>query len=290
MQIGVALPQMAHGLDADRIAAWCRGIEEGPFSSISAGERMTFHNVDGLTLLNAAAALTERVRIFLNVAVVPWHEPVMLAKQLAGLDVLSNGRLDIAVGVGGRADDYRALHSPFEGRHKRLDIGVAELKRLWGGGLAADGVPVGPPMVQPGGPQVLCSGMGPKSLARAARWADGVSGFSLGADADETDRLFASVRNAWTAAERTTAPRLVTGVFVALGPDAQDTLHNFAAEYLAVFGAELADALAKMMRVHSVDTLHRTIAAMSAVGADELILVPASSDPELLVRITDAVQ
>ena len=290
MQIGVALPQMAQGLNADRITQWCRGIDEGPFSSISAGERITFHNVDGFTLMNAAAVLTDRVRIFFNVAVVPWHDPTMLAKQFAGLDVLSNGRLDVAVGVGGRADDYTALNASFNGRHQRLDRGVGELKRLWAGGLAADGAPVGPPMVQPGGPRVLCSGMGPKSLARAVAWADGVSGFSLGADAAETNRLFTAVRAAWTHANRPTPPRLVTGVFVALGPEAQDTLHEFAATYLSVFGPELADALAKMMPVHSVAALERTIAEMAAVGTDELILVPASSDPELLARITDVVQ
>lgn len=287
MDIGVALPQMATGLDAERIRAWCRAIDDGPFSSISVGERITFHNLDGFTLMSAAAALTDRVRIFFNVAVVPWYQPALLAKQFASLDVLSDGRLDVAVGVGGRADDYASLNVPFAARHKKLDESVAELKRLWAGGVAADGALVGPATVQPGGPRILCSGMGPKSLARAAKWADGVSGFSLGADAAETDRLFNSVRDAWDAAERREKPRLVTGVFVSLGPDAQTILHNFASRYLAVFGPELADALANMMPVHTEAALRQVIQQMAAVGADELILVPASSDPELATRLTD---
>ena len=58
----------------------------------------------------------------------------------------------------------------------------------------------------------------------------------------------------------------------------------------AQFATPHTDALAKMMPVHSVKSLQRTIATMNDVGADELILVPASSDPELLARITDAVQ
>ena len=66
MEIGLALPQMTAGLDRDRIRAWCRAIDDGPFSSVSAGERITFDNLDGRTLLAAAAALTDRVRIFFN--------------------------------------------------------------------------------------------------------------------------------------------------------------------------------------------------------------------------------
>ncbi|HEY4331246.1 MAG TPA: LLM class flavin-dependent oxidoreductase, partial [Ilumatobacteraceae bacterium] len=158
MDIGVALPQMATGLDRSRVQAWCRGIDEGPFSSVSAGERITFHNLDGMTLCSAAAALTERVRVFLNVAVAPWHAPAELAKQLATLDVLSDGRAEVALGVGGRQQDYDALGSSFANRHSRVDAAAAELRRLWDGGPAADGTPIGPACVQPSGPPIYCSG------------------------------------------------------------------------------------------------------------------------------------
>ena len=116
MTIGVALPQMATGLDRDRLVAWCRGIDQGPFSSVSAGERITFHNLDGFTLCTAAAALTERVRVLVNVAVLPWHAPALVAKELASMDVVSGGRVELAVGVGGRHQDYDALGSPFRSR------------------------------------------------------------------------------------------------------------------------------------------------------------------------------
>ena len=99
-------------------------VDQGPFSSISAGERITFHNLDGFTLCSAAAAITERVRILVNVAVLPWHAPALVAKELASMDVTSGGRVEVAVGVGGRQQDYAALGSPFAGRHKRLDKAV----------------------------------------------------------------------------------------------------------------------------------------------------------------------
>ena len=109
------------------------GIDEGPYSSVSAGERITFHNPELLVTSTAAAALTERVQVITNIAVLPLHRPAMLAQQLATLDVLAGGRLMVGVGVGGREQDYRALDIPFDGRHERLDAGVAELRRLWSG-------------------------------------------------------------------------------------------------------------------------------------------------------------
>ena len=93
--------------------------------------------------------------------------------------MLSSGRLDVAVGIGGRERDYRAIGSPFVDRHQRLDDAVIEIRRIWRGDERSGAAWVGPPLVQEGGPRVLASAMGPKSLARAARWADGISAFTL---------------------------------------------------------------------------------------------------------------
>ena len=289
MSVGVALPQMATGLDRDRLVAWCRGIDDGPFSSVSAGERITFHNLDGFTLCSAAAALTTRVRVLVNVVVLPWHAPAMVAKELASLDVVSGGRVDVAVGVGGRQQDYAALGSPFSGRHGRLDAAVDEVRRLWSGGAAADGERVGPEPVQAGGPPILASAMGPKSLARAARWASGVSGFTLLGDAGEAARLFRATEAAWVDAGRVDRPRLVTGSFVALGHDAPRTLHDFAETYLRVFSPDLAASLAAAMPLHDASRLVDLLDAIEAEGAHEFIVVPATSDPRMLDALTDAV-
>ena len=289
MTVGVALPQMATGLDRQRLLDWCRGIDQGPFSSISAGERITFHNLDGFTLCSAAAAVTERARILVNVAVLPWHSPALVAKELASMDVVSGGRVEVAVGVGGRRQDYDALGSPFVGRHGRLDAAVHELQRLWSGGAAADGEKVGPSPLQEGGPPILASAMGPKSLARAAQWAVGVSGFTLLGDAKEAARLFRSTENAWTEAGRTDKPRLVTGSFVALGPDASRTLRDFAAAYLQVFSPDLAKSLSEAMNLDEPSRLVDLLDRVEAEGADEFIVVPATSDPAMLELLADVV-
>lgn len=280
---------MAPGLDRDRLGAWCRGIDEGPFSSVSAGERITFHNLDGFTLCSAAAALTSRVRVLVNVVVLPWHAPAMAAKELASLDVVSGGRVDIAVGVGGRHQDYAALGSSFAGRHGRLDAGVHELRRLWSGGAAADGEVVGPTPVQPGGPPIYASAMGPKSLARAAQWAVGVSGFTLLGDAAEAARLFRATEAAWDGAGRAERPRHVTGSFVALGEGAKATLQGFAENYLRVFSPELATGLSQAMPLHDSKALIDLLDAVEAEGADEFIVVPATSDPRMLDELASVV-
>jgi alkanesulfonate monooxygenase SsuD/methylene tetrahydromethanopterin reductase-like flavin-dependent oxidoreductase (luciferase family) len=289
MVVGVALPQMATGLDGDGVKAWCAAVDDGPFSSISAGERITFHNLEGLSLCAAMAVLTRRVRVVANVVVLPWHPTAMAAKQLASIDVLSGGRLEVAVGVGGRQQDYASLGVAFGGRHQRLDDGVAELRRLWAGGAAADGETVGPAPVQQGGPPVLASAMGPKSLARAAAWADGVSGFTLLGDATEATDAFRAAEAAWSEAGRTAPPRLVTGSFVALGDGARHVLREFAETYLRVFSADLAATLADQMPLHDDVALTELLDALDEAGCDEFIVVPASTDLGLLDRLTSIV-
>ena len=183
VDVGLALPQMTSGLDRTRVRAWCAAIDDGPFSSVSAGERITFDNLDGFTLCAAAAGLTDRVRVLLNVVVAPWHQPAMLAKQVASIDVVSGGRVELAVGVGGREQDYAALGSPFAGRFGRLDDargrGPPALGR-WRGRRRRRR------RARPGAarrPSASCAAPWDRSPWPGRRaWADGVSGFAIDGD------------------------------------------------------------------------------------------------------------
>ena len=290
MEIGIALPTMATGFTRSTFTEWCRGIDEGPYSSISAGERITFHNPELLVTNAAAAALTERVQVITNIAVLPLHRPALLAKQLATLDVLAAGRLVVGVGVGGRAQDYRALDVPFEGRHQRLDAEVAELRRLWAGEPAyGGGQPVGPAPHRSGGPPLWAAAMGPKSMARAAKWAEGVTGFSIGADPGEIARGNQLALDAWESEGRTERPRLVSGSFYLLGGrDADAELKRFARAYLDVFGDKAAEALSQLVVLSSPARLLEALAAAETAGCDEFILVPGTVDPSCLEMTTAA--
>lgn len=291
MDIGVALPQMAPGYGPGTTLDWARGVDAGPFSSISAGERVTFANPEMVATLGACAAATERVRVFANLWVLPQHQMPMVAQQIGTLDQIADGRLDVAVGVGGREHDYRALGREFKGRHQRLDENVAELRSLLAGEPPFDGAdPVGPTPVQPGGPRILAGAMGPKAMRRAARWADGISGFSIAGDAEEIRKANALADACWEEAGRTAAPRKVSGCFFALGvDDPAGELRAFTARYLGFLGPELADAMGETARASSGDVLREVLDGAQAAGCDEFILVPATTDLRCLDAATELV-
>jgi len=282
MDIGLALPTMADGWDRSTLLDWCRITDEGPFSSISCGERITYHNVEMISTLSAAAALTERVRVMVNLAIAPWHSTMLLAKQIATMDLISGGRLDLGLGVGGREQDYRGVGSPFSARHQRLDDQVAEMRRLWGGEPAlADAPPLGPPVVQAGGPPLYAGALGPKATARAAAWADGISGFSLALDVGEITNAVTLARSVWADHARVEPPRFVVACFAVAGvADGASLLSAFTRSYMAIFGDEFADVMAAIAALHDERAVADALAAVRDTGlVDEVILVPGSIEP-----------
>lgn len=335
MEIGVALPTMARGYNRSSTVDWCVGIDAGPFSSVSCGERITYHNAEMMVTLGAAAALTERVRVFVNLVVAPMHPPAMVAKQLATMQVLSEGRVTLGVGVGGREHDYKALGAPFDHRHARLDTAVEELAALLRGEAPFEGAdPVGPPLVdgspgrsQPGRPvrsdpsgaeaessggpasssssssssshgtssalpgiEVLVGAMGPKALDRAARWADGVSGFTLTVDGEEMTEAVKAARHAWSTAGRDTEPRVISGCFYVLGvPEPAETLRQFTYDYLEIFGPEAARLFSDDAPVWNADRLRQVLDDAAGAGVDEFILVPGTVDLACLDATADVV-
>lgn len=290
MEIGIALPQMAPGYGPGTTVAWARAAEEGPFASISAGERVTFSNPEMVATLAAAAAVTSRIRIFANLWVLPTHPMAMVAQQVNTLDQLADGRLSLAVGVGAREDDYRALGSPFAARHARLDEQVAELRRLLAGEPPFPGAePVGPPATRPEGPEILSGATGPKAMRRAATWADGVSGFSISGDAGEIAATNALAEQCWSDAGRGT-PRKVSGTFFALGvDDPPGTLRAFAARYLGFLGPGLAEALAADVRASSPAAVAEVLDGAEESGCDEFVLVPGTVDLRALDAVAEVV-
>lgn len=290
MEIGLTLPSFVRGVDRAAILDWCRRIDDGPFASVSVGERIAYPNHELVATLAFAAAATERVRIVSTVAVLPSHDAVRFAKQMATIDVLSGGRLTVGVGVGGRESDYLAVGIPFARRFDRLDEQVATLRDVWHGKTVVDGIPpIGPEPGQPGGPPILTASMGPKSLARSALWADGLAGWDLGPDPAGVDATFRRVEDAWSAAGRTARPWLTTSSWFALGDGAADRLFGHAFEYLSNFGESAAEAMAALCRLSDAGALRETLAALSETGCDEVVLVPTTSDISELDRLLAAI-
>jgi len=293
MKIGMSLPVMVPGLDRERVHAWARRIDAGPFSCIAAGERINFPNPEILVTLTTAAAVTERARIFFDVSVAPLHSPMLLAKQVATLDVMSGGRVVLGVGVGGREEDYAALGVEFGvSRFRRLEEGVETMRRIWRGErvVASALRPVEPLPVQEGGPEILAGSLFPKSIRRAARFADGLKGFSFGPSVEEVKRTFEQARVAWREAGRP-EPRLATGFWFALpsaGGDGRAQMDAYVARYLNFLGRTAAARIAPSVRSVDAATLCDAVREMEQLGCDELVLVPTSLDVDEVDRVADA--
>jgi alkanesulfonate monooxygenase SsuD/methylene tetrahydromethanopterin reductase-like flavin-dependent oxidoreductase (luciferase family) len=290
MRVGIALPSMVPGLTRDVLLDWMRAVDDGPFSVLAAGERIAYPNVEMMTLLAGAATVTERVRIEATVSVTPMHSAIHVAKQAATIDVLSNGRFVLGVGVGGRDEDYRAMGRSFERRHATLDEQVATMRRVWCGDAPAAGVgPVGPRPVQTGGPELLAGVMGPRAVARAARWADGVAGFDLSADPAGIAAGFRRFERAWSDAGRPGRPFLQTSFWFGLDAGAPERVREYAYRYLRIFGDDAAGAMAGLVTTTSEAAIRDRLAQLADFGCDEVILVATTADIGDLRRATDIV-
>src|ERR1041384_373387 len=88
--------------------------------------------LETFSILGVVAGATERLRLVTSVLVLPYRNPVLTAKMVASLDVLSGGRVTLGVGAGWLKEEFEALNSPpFEARGAVTDEWIAILKQLW---------------------------------------------------------------------------------------------------------------------------------------------------------------
>ena len=100
-----------------------------PSGKMPGGEEMAIP--DPLIWLSYVAAATSTIRLATGILIVPQRNPVVLAKELATLDMMSGGRLDLGIGVGWLEEEFDAIGVPFAGRGARTDEYVAAMRALW---------------------------------------------------------------------------------------------------------------------------------------------------------------
>ena len=286
MKISICLPYMKKSITRRTILDWCARIEQGPFHSLSCGERITGYTLEMRNTLAFAAAVTERVRIVPSLYVLPMHSAVWAAKEIATLDLLSNGRVTVTVGVGGREVDYRAVGADFSQRHARQDQQILTMKNIWAGLPPFDDAdPIGPTPVQAGGPPILAGVMGPKAMARAAHWADGVYSFSMSGSAAETAGFFRMAEQAWQAAERQAPPQKVGGFWYCLADNAEEKMKDYVYDYLKILGDKIARPVANSMKNFDAHVIKDTLTVMAATGCEEVFLCSATDELSELDRL-----
>jgi len=149
-----------------------------PDGSLPEAYQIVFDPIETLTFV---AAHTKKVQLGTSVVVLPYHNPIQLARRIATLDVLSGGRALVGVGAGWSRDEFEAVGTPFERRGARCDEFLQAMIDIWTKDpVKFDGefyhIPeskVGPKPVQKPHPPVYVAGFGQYTLDRAVKFGEG---------------------------------------------------------------------------------------------------------------------
>jgi len=297
--IGIALPNLP-GVTPPLIPEFARRIEAGGCDAIWALDRLVYENPDPLTALAAAAAVTSRVRLGTSVLLAPLHSPVVLAKQLATLDLVSNGRLLVGLGIGSRPDDFAAAGVPFAGRGGRAAEMSRIMRQVWSGQpvrhqgryFAIECGAVGPAPVQRPHPPVWMGGFQEVALKRIARIADGFVG-SGGAGPDGFAGMWERVRQMVAAAGRPPDrfPNACLAYFN-VGGDREQAKAQAMAALVRYYGPQFMSRYdpERALVFGPPEECARRAQAYFDAGVQHLILVPTTLDAGQVDRIAREVR
>ncbi|MFJ9622472.1 TIGR03619 family F420-dependent LLM class oxidoreductase [Streptomyces sp. NPDC101181] len=203
MRIGFSLPQYgAMSQELGKLADFARQAEELGADSLWVGDRVLAAvnpsvgymgtdtipwqlrtMLDPFVALSVAAGVTRRALLGTSTLIAPWYSPLLLARSLSGIDVVSGGRLVAGLGTGWSPEEYEGVGVPWTERGARLDECLDVLEAVWAGDPVArhagrhyafPAAHIGPKPVQSPRPPVYLSGFAPASQRRAARRADGI--------------------------------------------------------------------------------------------------------------------
>ena len=202
MKVGFGLPQMGPAASPDAVVKAAQRAEELGYDSVWVIERLLYplkpqtpypatpdgslpdiykQVLDPLATLTFLAAKTTRIGLGTSVLDMPYYNPVMLARQLTTLDVFSQGRLRLGMGLGWSKDEYDAVGATFKGRGARADEFLQVLKAIW----TTDPVEfhgkffhlpksiIQPKPVQKPHPPIYLGSFSEAALKRVAKYADG---------------------------------------------------------------------------------------------------------------------
>jgi probable F420-dependent oxidoreductase len=200
----------------DAIGAVARAAEEVGFESFWGGEHLALADpqtpaspmppnvvfVDLNITMAFAAAHTKTIRFGTGVMILPLRNPVVLAKQLASVDVMSGGRLIFGVGISNLEFEYNAVGMPFDHKGPRAEEEIAAMKTLWssdraefrGRFFAFSGVRAEPRPLQQPHPPIIFGGKSAYAFGRTARVGDGWYGYGL--DLEATAKCIDGIRRA----------------------------------------------------------------------------------------------
>lgn len=205
MKIGFFGLNMGAFTSREAILQLAKTAEESGYESLWTGEHVVVVDpqvapspippeapiIDTVAALAFAAAVTEHIKLGSGIILLAQRNPVILAKELAGIDVLSEGRLLFGIGVGYVKQEFDVIGVPYEERGARVSEHIEAIRALWteqtpnfkGEFTRIAGVQSNPRPIQKPHPPFVIGGMSPPAYRRAVSQGDGWYGFFQDVDA-----------------------------------------------------------------------------------------------------------
>lgn len=282
---GFAIPQVSptEPVDVEPIGLVARRAEELGFESLWTLDQVLggSRNLEPVSLLSYVAAITTRVRLGTAVFVLPQHNPVQLAKELATLDVLSRGRVDAGFGIGNDVAPHNAAFGVPTGRRVRLlTESLAVMRALWSDRTATyegeffqlDDIRMEPKPVQRPGPPVWFGGRVEPALRRAVRLGDAWMGPGSSSIDDFREHV-AMLKQALEAADRDPATFTISKrLYLAIDDDRERAEERLREWFGHVYGsADLANQIAVW---GPEGYIRERIEEVIDIGAEHMLLHP----------------
>jgi alkanesulfonate monooxygenase SsuD/methylene tetrahydromethanopterin reductase-like flavin-dependent oxidoreductase (luciferase family) len=284
MEIGIGLPNSLREANGPNLIEFARRADQAGFTTLATIDRIAFPSYESLVTLAAAAAVTERIRLMPNVLLGPTRNPVMLAKESASVDRLSNGRLVLGLGVGGRQDDFDAVGLGFHDRGKRWDQDLELIHRVWAGEPINGTLnPVGPTPTNDQRVPILIGGSTEAAIRRTVQY--GIGWTAGGAPPDAVAPFAERVRAAWKDSGRPGDPKIVALSYYSVGEE--EAAKRYVTDYygfLGDFAMQMAEWIPK-----DANAIKATVSAFEDIGVDELILDATVDHPDQVDKLAEIV-
>jgi len=281
--IGICFVNAAPLIDPAYVTRMAQKCEEGGLHSFWTIDRIAYDNLEPLTVLSAAAGATQRIRLGTSVLLSGLRHPALLAKTIASLDFISNGRVTLGIGFGSRENDFNAVEVPWEHRGGRAEEALGIMRRLWteqsfahdGKFFHVEAMPFGPKPVQT--PLPIWMGGGAESvLKRVGRLADG---YICGSNAiSNFDTVWEKISTYARAAGRDPGSIEKAGLtFMALNDDKPKAI-KACEDYLIRYYGKVRMDVEKYMLVGSAAACAERINEIFTGGLQTLIIGMAIAD------------
>jgi len=282
------------GYSLEHLSTYVRTARELGFKAISTNDHLIHVRpwLDAPTALAAILSHSGDMEVGTSILLSVVRGPVQMAKTLAAIDILSNGRLFVGIGPGSSAHDYEIVGLDYEERWKRVDEAIQILRSLWsvnkndfsGRFYSATGINLEPKPLQKPHPPILVGSWGSDAgLRRVARLGDGWLASAYNTMPDQFAAGLVKLRDQLKLFRKDVAqfPNALATMFMYITEDNSEA-ERVLSETLATFLHRPFEQLRERLLVGAPETCAEKLAAYKAVGVQRVFIWPVKNDIEQL--------